>query len=365
MPVLLSQEQAPSLFELLATANQVGLDYSLADQSPNPKIAGIGSLAHASATEISFLANPKLAEDLPDCQAAAVILRRQDWDNLAAKSDLAWIPVFCEQPYVFYALLAQWFDKNRIQNAINGVHASAVIAPDAIIENNVHIGPLAVIESGAHIHAGTRIGAGTVIGGNTVIGPDCLLHANVTIYHNMRIGARAIIHSGAVIGADGFGFAPDPNTKGAWTKIAQHGRVVIGDDVEIGANTTIDRGAIDDTEIGNGVKLDNQIMIGHNCRIGDHTAMAACVGVAGSTTMGQRCVIGGAAMFGGHLTLADDVYISGGTAVTADILEPGRYTGVFPLAEHKSWQHNAAVIGQLAKLRKRLRAAEKKLADES
>jgi len=192
-----------------------------------------------------------------------------------------------------------------------------------------------------------------------------LLHARVTLYHGVRVGDRAILHAGVVLGADGFGFAPDPRTPGAWAKIAQLGGVQIGDDVEIGANTTVDRGAVEDTVLGHGVKLDNQIMIGHNCRIGDHTAMAACVGVAGSTTMGQRCVIGGAAMFGGHLTLGDDVHISGGTAVTSDILKAGRYTGVFPVAEHGAWQHNAAVIGQLAQLRKRLRAAERQAASQA
>jgi len=176
----------------------------------------------------------------------------------------------------------------------------------------------------------------------------------------VRIGARAILHSGVVLGADGFGFAPDPTLgQGAWGKIAQLGGVRIGDDVEIGANTTIDRGALEDTEIGDGVKLDNQIMLGHNVRVGEHTAMAACVGVAGSTVIGSRCTIGGAAMLSGHLTLADDVHISGGTAVTSNILQPGRYTGVYPYAEHGEWQRNAAVLQQLSQLRRRLRALEK------
>ncbi len=216
-----------------------------------------------------------------------------------------------------------------------------------------------MIESGARLAAGVRIGAGCVIGAGSSIGADSLLHAHVTLYHGVHVGARAILHSGVVLGADGFGFAPDPRTPGAWAKIAQLGGVRIGDDVEIGANTTVDRGAVEDTVLGDGVKLDNQIMIGHNCRIGDHTAMAACVGVAGSTIMGQRCVIGGAAMFAGHLALGDDVHISGGTAVTSDIPKAGRYTGIFPVAEHGAWQHNAAVIGQLAQIRKRLRAAER------
>lgn len=376
MPVLLSLEQSPSLNKLLKEANLVGLDYSFIDKgksvstfdnADNLAIAGIGSINNASEYEISFLSNPKFFTDLNASKAAAIIITAKAWADYVDEygQNPAWIPVICEQPYVFYALIAQWFDKNRISNAASGVHPSAVIAEDAIIEDGVHIGPLTVIESGAHIQAGVHIGASCVIGSGSTIGKDSLLHAHVTIYHNVHIGARAILHSGVVLGADGFGFAPDPRTSGAWTKIAQHGRVIIGDDVEIGANTTVDRGAIEDTVLGNGVKLDNQIMIGHNSKIGDHTAMAACVGVAGSTTMGKRCVIGGAAMFGGHLTLADDVHISGGTAVTSDILEAGRYTGVFPLATHKAWQHNAAVINQLAQLRKRVRLTEKELAGKS
>jgi UDP-3-O-[3-hydroxymyristoyl] glucosamine N-acyltransferase len=204
------------------------------------------------------------------------------------------------------------------------------------------------------------MGPGCVIGEQSVLGSDCMLHARVTIYHNVEIGNRVILHSGAVLGADGFGFAPDPSERGAWVKIAQLGGVRIGDDVEIGANTTVDRGALDDTIIGNGVKLDNQIMIAHNVRIGDHTAMAACVGVAGSTVIGERCTVGGAAMLSGHITLGNDVHVSGGTAITSNISEPGRYTGVYPFAQHVQWQKNAAVVSQLSQLRRRLRACEKK-----
>ncbi|MER1940879.1 UDP-3-O-(3-hydroxymyristoyl)glucosamine N-acyltransferase [Castellaniella sp. FW104-16D08] len=366
MPVLLAPQRAPALSKLLQDADSVGLGCTLAGSSPDASrlIGGIGSLNTSGPAEISFLSNPRLQGQLADSQAAAVILRAEDWETYQQQHPQApaWVPVLCTQPYLMYALLAQWFDQHRIAGLPQGIHPSAVVSPDAILEDGVHVGPLAVIESGTRIQTGTRIGAGCTIGPDCQIGPDCYFHAHVTLYHGVKVGARAILHSGAVLGADGFGFAPDPRTPGAWAKIAQLGGVSIGDDVEIGANTTVDRGAVEDTVLGNGVKLDNQIMIGHNCRIGDHTAMAACVGVAGSTTMGQRCVIGGAAMFGGHLTLADDVHISGGTAVTSDILTPGRYTGVFPVAEHHTWQHNAAVIGQLAQLRKRIRVAEKQAA---
>ena len=365
MPVLLAPDQAPDLPELLGAANTVGLDWSLAGPGDGRgiRIAGIGSLSAAGAQEISFLSNPKLAGRLAASRAAAVILRPQDWEAFRADEGGAapgWTAVLCSQPYLLYALLAQWFDQRRMAGLPTGVHPSAVIAVDAEIAPGVHIGPLTVIDAGVRVGAGTRIGAGCVIGAGSTIGRDAILHARVTLYHGVRIGDRAILHSGVVLGADGFGFAPDPSKDtGAWSKIAQLGGVLLGDDVEIGANTTVDRGAIEDTVLGNGVKLDNQIMIGHNCLIGDHTAMAACVGVAGSTTMGKRCIIGGAAMFAGHLTLGDDVHISGGTAVTGDILQPGRYTGVFPTAGHADWQRNAAVIGQLAQLRKRLRAIER------
>ncbi|HEX7388299.1 MAG TPA: UDP-3-O-(3-hydroxymyristoyl)glucosamine N-acyltransferase [Castellaniella sp.] len=363
MPVLLLPERAPALSELLRAADTVGLGWSLDLPSarPDPHIGGIGSLSSAAGSEISFLSNPRLHAQLDACRAAAVILRPEDWKAFRARhqAPVDWVAVLCGQPYLMYALLAQWFDHHRLAGLPTGIHPSAVVADDAVLDDGVSIGPLSVIESGTHLHANVRVGAGCVIGPGCVVGPDSLLHAHVTLYHGVRIGARAILHAGAVIGADGFGFAPDPRTSGAWAKIAQLGSVTIGNDVEIGANTTVDRGAVEDTVLGNGVKLDNQIMIGHNCQIGDHTAMAACVGVAGSTTMGKRCVIGGAAMFGGHLTLGDDVHISGGTAVTSDILEAGRYTGVFPVAEHSAWQHNAAVIGQLARLRKRVRAVER------
>ncbi|MFA7438671.1 UDP-3-O-(3-hydroxymyristoyl)glucosamine N-acyltransferase [Castellaniella sp.] len=370
MPVLLAPERAPALGQLLEAADTVGLKpdiLTLPAQVGDPRqvpIAGIGSLTSSGQSEISFLSNPRLQDQLPGCAAAAVILRPEDWEAYRARHAIApaWIPVLCAQPYLLYALLAQWFDQHRLAGLPQGIHPSAIVDPDAVLADGVHVGPLTVIEAGARVGAGARIGAGCIIGAGCVIGPDSLLHARVTLYHGVRVGARAILHAGVVLGADGFGFAPDHRNPGMWAKIAQLGGVVLGDDVEVGANTTVDRGAIEDTILEDGVKLDNQIMIGHNCRIGAHTAMAGCVGVAGSTTMGKRCMIGGAAMIGGHLTFADDVHISGGTTVMSDVLEPGRYTSVFPLAEHTTWQRNAAVIGQLAQLRKRLRAAERQAA---
>lgn len=362
MPVLLAPGQAAPLDRLLAEANTVGIDCkplpAPASAAPHPLIRGLGSLSAAGPEEISFLSNPRLQAQLADCRAAAVILTPAVWEAIRG-SDPAFLPVLCSEPYLLYALVAQWFDHHRLEGLPQGIHPSAVIAGSAELEEGVNIGPHCVVEEGVRIGRGSRLGPGCVIGAGSTLGRDCLLHARVTLYHGVTVGDRAILHTGCVLGADGFGFAPDPRTAGAWAKIAQLGGVVLGDDVEIGANTTVDRGALDDTVLGNGVKLDNQIMIAHNCRVGDHTAMAACVGVAGSTIIGKRCTLAGAAMTAGHLTLGDDVHISGATAVTSSIHKPGRYTGVFPYSEHSEWQRNAAVLPQLGALRRRLRTLER------
>lgn len=364
MPVLLDIARAPTLEALLSAAKTQGMDWRISavpDAGPL-KIQGVGTLSSAGGQEISFLANPRYQSQLGATKAAAVIVSPDVAQALESgeQGRPPFALVVCKHPYLLYARVAQWFDAARRPALPGGTHPSAVVAADAVIEEGVRIGPLCVVESGARIGRGAVLGPGCVIGAGSSVGPDSLLHAHVTLYEGVKVGARAILHSGVVLGADGFGFAPDPSLgQGAWGKIPQLGGVAIGDDVEIGANTTIDRGALEDTFVADGVKLDNQIMVGHNCRIGAHTAMAACVGVAGSTTIGERCTIGGAAMLSGHLTLGDDVHISGGTAVTSNILKPGRYTGVFPYAEHGEWQRNAAVIQQLAQLRRRVRSLEK------
>jgi len=363
MPVLLDLAHAPTLDALLAGADTRGLDWRLEGPSGEdaPRIRGIGTLSGAGPEEISFLANRRYQAQLADTRAAAVILPLEAEEVLRAlPAPPSYARVFCAHPYLLYARLAQWFDAAGRPALAAGVHPSAVVAADVELGAGASVGPHCVIESGARIGAGTVLGPGCIIGRNSELGPDCRLHARVTLYHGVRIGARAIIHSGAVLGADGFGFAPDPSMgQGAWTKISQLGGVWVGDDVEIGANTTVDRGALEDTTLADGVKLDNQIMVAHNVRIGAHTAIAACVGVAGSTVIGQRCTIGGASMLSGHLTLGDDVHISGGTAVTSNISKPGQYTGVYPYAEHGQWQRNAAVVSQLGQLRQRIRALEK------
>jgi len=358
MPVILDDIHAPRLDELLKVCEAQGVTTTVtARTSELPSIQGLGTLAHAGPSEISFLSNPKYQSQLAHTRAAAVLLTPEVNDALPASSTTGFIRVVCAQPYLVYALLARWFDAARTPRAVAGVHPSAVVADDAHIDPSASVGAQCVIESGARIAAGCRIGPGCVIGRGVTIDTDTVLYARVTLYDGVSIGARGIIHSGAVIGADGFGFAPDPRAQGAWFKISQLGSVNIGNDVEIGANTTIDRGALDSTTLADGVKLDNQIMVAHNVQIGAHTAVAACVGIAGSTTIGARCTVGGAAMLSGHLQLVDDVHISGGTAVTSSINKPGRYTGVYPYAEHTQWQKNAAVVSQLSQLRKRIRSA--------
>lgn len=374
MPLLLNLSAAPALDRLMAETDTRGLEWSLpgdTGQKAWPVIAGIGSLASAGASEISFAVSKKYLQALLTSQACAIIVTPEiDQACLQAQPD--WSDrarVLCNNPYLLYARLTQWFDRasQPVPDAsMPAIDASAVVSPSAELGAGVRIGPGCVVEEGASIGAGTVLEAACIVGRDVVIGENSLLHPRVTLYARVQIGARAILHSGVVLGADGFGFAPDHHqARGGWSKIAQFGRVVLGDDVEVGANTTIDRGALEDTVIGNDVKIDNQIMIGHNCRIGDHTAIAACAGIAGSTVIGQRCIIGGAAMFSGHLTVGDDVHISGGTAVTSDILKPGRYTGVFPLAEHADWQRNAAVLQQLAQIRRRLRSLEQGASSES
>lgn len=280
MPVLLATDQAPTLGQLLAVLEQQGMKAQLVDPSSTDLlIQGIGSLLSASAAEISFISNAQRRDQLALCQAGAVIMTQADLDSLPTKPSYA--VVLFDQPYLLYALLAQWFDNHRLNALPTGIHPTAQIHATAVLAEGVQIGPYCVVEAGVHIGSATRLGPGCVIGADTHIGANSLLHARVTIYHQVQIGERAILHSGCVIGADGFGFAPHP--AGGWAKIAQIGSVRIGNDVEIGANTTIDRGALDGTVIADGVKLDNQIMVGHNVHIGTQTAIAACVGIAGST----------------------------------------------------------------------------------
>jgi len=261
-------------------------------------------------------------------------------------------------PYLYFARLTQWWATRVRPAAAPSIHPAAVVDPSALVAAGVTIGPLAVIEAGAVIESGAVIGAHTVVGARARIGRDTRLAPHVTIGFDCVIGERCVLHSGAVIGADGFGFAPH---QGTYVKIEQLGAVRIGDDVEIGANTCIDRGALGDTVIGKGVKLDNLIQIGHNCQIGEHTAMAGCVGVAGSAKIGAHCTVGGAGMILGHLTIVDNVHVSSGTLISRSIHQPGHYSGAFPFDDNASWEKNAATLRQLHALRDRLRALEKQV----
>ena len=345
-----------NIFTLKQLAEKVG-GYVIGDESQ--AIAGIATLQSANTAQISFLANPAYEKYLPDTKAAAVILT----EEMAAKTSGS--KIVHKQPYLAYAKLSHMWDSfscealsavNNINVHRNTIHESAVIHETAVISDGVTVNAGAVVNSGVLIGEGSVIGANCVIGADSIVGKGTLLHAGVTIYHGVSIGDACIIHSGAVIGSDGFGFAPH---QGKWEKIAQLGGVVIGDHVEIGANSAIDRGALDNTVIENGVKLDNQIQIAHNVLVGENTAIAACSAVAGSTTIGKNCVIGGASGVAGHLTITDNVHITAMTMVIKSLKEPGVFssgTGVQPNAK---WRKSIARLRQLDKMAARIKALEK------
>jgi UDP-3-O-[3-hydroxymyristoyl] glucosamine N-acyltransferase len=318
---------------------------------PSLPVTRLGPLEGATPSTISFLANPRYQSQLARSQAGCVIVAPAMRDAAAARG----AALVVDDPYLAYARLTQWWAQRTRPLPPAGVHASAVVDPSATLGAGVSVGPLAVIEAGATVGNGAVVGAHCVIGAGASVGTGSRLAPHVVIGHGCRVGARAILHSGVAIGADGFGFAP---SEGRWEKIEQLGNVRIGDDVEIGANTCIDRGALDDTVIEDGVKLDNLIQIGHNCRIGAHTAMAGCVGVAGSTKIGAGCQIGGAAMVLGHLTIGDGVIVSSCTVVSRSILKPGHYSGFFPIDDNAAWEKNAATLRHLHALRDRVRALE-------
>jgi UDP-3-O-[3-hydroxymyristoyl] glucosamine N-acyltransferase len=320
---------------------------------PALRITRIGPLDGATPSTISFLSNPRYQSKLAQSQAGCVIVATAMRDAAAARG----AAIVLDDPYLGFARLTQWWAARTRTPQAPGVHPSAAVDASARLGVDVSIGPFAVVEAGAEIGDRAVIGAHGVVGTDAAIGADTRLAPRVVIGAGCRIGARGIVHGGVVIGADGFGFAP---VQGRWEKIEQLGAVRIGDDVEIGANTCIDRGALDDTVIADGVKLDNLIQIGHNVRIGAHTAMAGCVGIAGSATIGAHCTVGGGAIVLGHLTLADHVHISAASVVMRSIQKPGQYSGVFPIDDNASWEKNAATLRQLHGLRERLRALEKK-----
>jgi len=298
-------------------------------------IEGLAPLESAGPQHLAFLSNPRYRPQLEATRAGCVIVAPALREAAAARGAC----IVTDDPYLYFAHATQLWKRSHARPAGPAIHPSAVIDAEALLGEGVRIGPHCVVERGA------RIGAGTVLKARVHVAEDCV------------IGARCVLHPGVVIGADGFGFAPSPQ---GFVKIEQLGAVRIADDVEIGANTCIDRGALADTVVEEGVKIDNLVQIGHNCRIGRHTVISGCTGIAGSATIGAHCMIGGAAMILGHLSIADKVQISAGSFVARSIARPGLYTGIFPIDDNASWEKNAATLKQLHTLRERLKALEKK-----
>ena len=307
--------------------------------NPERQVARLASLETATEADISFLVpNPKLAGLLDKTRAGCLIVTPVMQAAASARGDC----IITSDPYLYFARLTQLWKRTHMPPEPVGIH------------------PSTVVEAGASVHPTASVGALCFVGRGARIGAQTILRERVTVASGCTIGERCLIESGAVIGGDGFGFAPH---QGQWVKIEQLGGVRIGNDVEIGANTCIDRGALEDTVIEDGVKLDNLIQIGHNTHIGAHTAMAGCVGVAGSARIGAHCTVGGAGMILGHLSIADHVHISAASMVARSIAKPGHYTGFFPIDENAAWEKNAASLKQLHALRERVKALEKKLAE--
>lgn len=318
---------------------------------PDIRISGVGALEKAKEGEISFLINPKYRRFLAQTQASAVILVPDD------EADCPTVALVSDNPYLAYARVASRLFPEP--ESLTGCHPSAVIAASAQIDPSAWVGPCAVIGKDVRIGAGVNIGPGSVVGDACVIGEGARLIARVTLCRGTWIGARCLIHPGAVLGADGFGLA---NDAGRWEKVPQLGRVILGDDVEVGANTTIDRGALEDTLLEDGVKLDNQIQIAHNVQIGAHTAIAGSSAIAGSTKVGRHCTIGGLTGLAGHLTIGDNVHFSGATPVTRSFKEAGYYSGNLPAMDNADWRKAVARIRHLDEMAKRLKVLEKQVA---
>ncbi len=317
---------------------------------PDVEVSRVATLSNAGEGSVSFLANPAYRSQLGDTGASAVIL------TAAAADDCPVPALVTDDPYVLFARVATVLYPRPVYPP--GAHSSAVIDESAQVDETAHIAPQAVVEVGAVVGARSYVGPGSVVGRNCHIGDDCHLSANVSLIDDVVIGDRAILHGGVVIGADGFGFKM---VDGQWLKVPQVAGVRIGNDVEIGALTSVDCGAIDHTVIEDGVKLDNKIQVGHNCRIGAHTVIASGTGVSGSTTIGRYCVIAGHVGFVGHINVCDKVIITGGAVVTKDITSPGVYSGAFAAEDDRSWKRRVARFRRLDKLSERLKAIESAL----
>lgn len=314
------------------------------------EVRKLASLAAAQSSDLSFVSQERYAKHLDQTKAGALILKRE-WAASFAGNKL-----IVADPYLAYAQASELFDK--LSRLPQGIHASAVVADSAQLAASVAIGAQCVVGENVKLGENVRLYPGVVLGDNVEIGDDSLIHANVTLYHDVRLGKRCMVHSGTVIGSDGFGFAP---AQGRWNKIHQLGAVVIGNDVEIGSNTAIDRGAIEDTLIEDGVIIDNLVHIAHNVQIGAGSAIAGCVGIAGSATVGKRCTVAGAVAINGHITIADNSHFHGGTIVTKGNDEPGVFASAPPLQSVKKWRRNSVRYTQLDELSSRIKALEKQL----
>ncbi|MDJ0749238.1 MAG: UDP-3-O-(3-hydroxymyristoyl)glucosamine N-acyltransferase [Woeseiaceae bacterium] len=316
---------------------------------PDVEVGNVASLQNADAQSLTFLSNPALKEQLSSTKAAAVILRPADADDCPVAA------ILNDDPYACYARMASVICPPPEYEP--GIHASAVVDPGATVAPSAHLGPNVVVGANSTIGENVYVGPGTVIGPDCSIGDECRFIANATLARAVRIGKRGIFHPGVVLGSDGFGNAMSPD---GWIKVPQVGGVRIGDDVEIGANTTVDCGAIDDTVIEDGVRIDNQCMIAHNVRIGAHTALAGMVGIAGSATVGKRCLFAGQAGSVGHITICDDVVLGAKSFASKDITEPGTYLASFPAEPAKDWTRRVARFRRIEALQDRVRKLEKK-----
>ncbi|QIL20264.1 UDP-3-O-(3-hydroxymyristoyl)glucosamine N-acyltransferase [Thermomonas sp. HDW16] len=329
-------------------ASELARRFELELHGEDREVHGVGTLSGATPEQLSFLANPRYRGQLAESAAGVVVLRA---DDIEARSGTALV---ARDPYTAFAKIAALFERKPVRAA--GIHPSAVVDISASVDPAASIGPHAFIGARSRIEAGAIVGPGCVIGDDCEVGDDCELIARVTLVTRVRLGKRVLVHPGAVLGAEGFGIAMD---HGHWIKVPQLGGVVIGDDCEIGANTTIDRGALGDTVLEEDVRLDNQIQVGHNVRIGAHTAMAGCSAVAGSAVIGRHCLVGGGAGVLGHLEVCDRVVITAMSLVTHSIREPGEYSSGTPLMDNRSWRKSAARFKQLDDIARRTKAGDK------
>ncbi len=320
-------------------------------------IKGLAPLSIANETQLSFLVNPIYRSQAISSSAGALILNEADYQFVTSQSDNARNYLVAKNPYALFARIAQEFERLGKQDEPGSIHPTAVVEPGAIVSSSAVIGPFCTIKTGAEVGDYVKLEGHVHIGKNVKVGSYTKIFPMTVIYDECQIGHRCILHGGVVIGSDGFGFAPDFTASGGeWVKIPQTGKVIVGNDVEMGASTTVDRGAMADTVIGDGCKFDNQVQIGHNVKMGSHCVMAGCSGVAGSTELGNLCVIGGYSNFSGHLQIADRTTVSGGTSITKSITTPGlHFTGVFPYTQHAQWEKNAAILRGLDKLRQQVR----------